>query len=104
MDDVFIQQGTSNIYIDLGYEEPDVMKIKADIVSRIAKLMEEKNLTQQAVSELTGLSQGRISNILNGQFRGISEYRLLTCLLMLGQDIEIKITPSSEERGKIVFA
>ena len=41
--DKFIQDSSGNIYKDLGYEEPDVMKIKANIVARIAKLMKEKN-------------------------------------------------------------
>lgn len=102
--DEFIRASTGNVYEDLGYSDSESMKIKADIVSAISKLMTEKNLTQQALSELTGIPQGRISQILNGQFRGISEYRLLTCLTMLGQDIEIICHPAAGAKGKIVFA
>lgn len=35
MDD-FIKQGSGNVYEDLGYADADEMKVKADIVSRIA--------------------------------------------------------------------
>lgn len=102
--DEFIRASTGNVYEDLGLLDFESMKMKADIVSAISKLMTGKNLTQQAVSELTGIPQGRISQILNGQFRGISEYRLLTCLTMLGQDIEIICYPAAGEKGRIVFA
>ena len=100
----FIKKSSGNVYEDLGYADAESMKIKAGIVSRLSKLIKEKDLTQQAVSELTGIPQCRISQILNGQFRGISEYRLLICLAMLGQDIEISIRPAAGEKGKIVFA
>lgn len=103
MDD-FIKQSSGNVYEDLGYADADSMKFKAELVTRISELMREKNLTQQQLSELTGIPQGRISNLLNGQFRGISEFRLLSCLSMLGNDLEIKIRPTNGRQGKIVFA
>ena len=79
------------------------MQIKADIVRRISAVMKEKNLTQQTVAELTGIPQGRISRILNGHFRGVSEYKLLECLSKLGNNIEIRVIPASRP-GQIVFA
>lgn len=103
MDD-FIKKSAGNVYEDLGYKDADSMKFKAEIVTRINEIMNEKKLTQQQVADITGIPQGRISNILNGQFRGISEFRLLSCLSLLGNDLEIKIIPTSGEHGKIVFA
>ena len=79
----FITESFGNVYKDMGYGDADSMKIKADIVHRISTIILEKHLTQEAVSKLTGIPQGRISKILNGQFRGISEYKLLTCLSLL---------------------
>lgn len=103
MDD-FIKKSSGNVYEDLGYKDADSMKFKAEIVRRISGIIDEKKLTQQQVAEITGIPQGRISNILNGQFRGIGEYRLLLCLSMLGNDLEIRISPAAGEHGKIVFA
>lgn len=103
MDD-FIKKGSGNVYEDLGYNEPESMKMKAAIVARISSIMEEKKLTQNEVSKLTGIPQSRISNILNGQFRGISEFRLLACLSLLGNDLEIRVIPTDGQQGKIVFA
>lgn len=103
MDD-FIKQSSGNVYKDLGYIEPESMKMKAAIVSRISNIIEERKLTQKEVSKLTGIPQSRISNILNGQFRGISEFRLLVCLSLLGNDLEIRLIPTDGQQGKIEFA
>lgn len=103
MDD-FIKQSSGNVYKDLGYNEPESMKMKAAIVSRISCIIKERKLTQKEVSKLTGIPQSRISNILNGQFRGISEFRLLACLSLLGNDLEIRVIPTDGQQGKIVFA
>lgn len=100
----FIKKGSGNVYKDIGLDDAESMKIKADIVSRLADIMEEKKMTQKKVAEITGIPQGRISHILNGQFRDISEYKLLSCLSLLGNNIEIKIVPTKGEQGKIVFA
>ena len=101
--DEFITSSTGNVYQDLGVEDAASMQIKADIVRRISAVMKEKNLTQQNVAELTGIPQGRISRILNGHFRGVSEYKLLECLSKLGNNIEIRVIPASRP-GQIVFA
>lgn len=100
----FIRYGSGDVYHDIGLENYASMKIKADIVSRISEIMDERKLTQKRVAEITGIPQGRISKILNGQFRGISEYKLLSCLSLLGNNIEIKVTPTNGEQGSIVFA
>ena len=100
----FIKHGSGNVYQDIGLADHASMKIKADIVSRIADIMNERNLTQKHVAAITGIPQGRISKILNGQFRGISEYKLLSCLSLLGNNIEIRVTPTNGEQGSIVFA
>lgn len=99
----FIKQGSGNVYQDLNYDDAEGMKVKADLVRRISAIMKTKHLTQKNVSEITGIPQGRISNILNGQFRGVSEYKLLNCLSLLGNNIEIRITPTVGQ-GSVVFA
>lgn len=102
-EDDFIKHGSGNVYQDLNYDDAEAMKVKADLVRRISTLMKARRLTQKNVSEITGIPQGRISKILNGQFRGVSEYKLLNCLSLLGNNIEIRITPTIGQ-GRIVFA
>ena len=58
-------------------------------------------------SELLGMAQPKLSNLLRGRFPGFSERRLMDCLTKLGRDIQIlvKATPRSRKDGglSIVF-
>lgn len=95
MDEIMeeIVAGTGNVYEDLGYKDANAMKVKAELVSRLHALMKERQYTQQFVAEQTGIPQPRLSRILHGQFREVSEFKLMECLSRLGNDVEIRITP-----------
>jgi predicted XRE-type DNA-binding protein len=40
------------------------------------------------------MPQPRVSRLLRGQFRGISEAKMLECLARLGRDIDIVVKPA----------
>jgi len=65
-------------------------------------------LTQQQAAEILGMPQSKTSNMLRGNFRGISESKMLEYLNLLGRDIEIvvKKAPRSHSTGHInvIFA
>ena len=82
--------------------------IKAQLVTKIAEIIRQKGITQTQAAQLLGMSQPKLSNLLRGQFRGISERRLMDCLTKLGRDVQIvvKAAPRSRASGRlsIVFA
>lgn len=82
------------------------MLIKARLVTEIADQVNRRRITQAEASELLGFSQPKLSNLLRGQFRGVSEKKLLECLTRLGRDIEIVVRPAPRSRreGKITVA
>ncbi len=100
--------GTGNVYADLGYGNAEEMLIKAQLVTKIAEIIKQKGITQTQAAQLLGMSQPKLSNLLRGQFRGISERRLMDCLTKLGRDVQIvvKAAPRSRASGRlsIVFA
>ncbi len=99
MNGIPIQEGSGNVYADLGYADAEDMMVKAQLVTKIADIIRQRGLTQERAAKLLGLTQPKISRLLKGQFRGISERRLLRCLTRLGRDIEIVVKPSSRHRG-----
>ena len=54
-------------------------------------------------AEIVGLAQPRLSNLLRGEFHGVSERRLMDCLTRLGRDVDIVIKekPRSGPNGRL---
>lgn len=94
-----VQKGSENVYAELGYHDSEDMLVKAQLVTKIADIIRQRGFTQERAAEVLGLTQPKISKLLKGQFRGISERRLLRCLTQLGRDVEIVIKPAARPRG-----
>jgi predicted XRE-type DNA-binding protein len=95
---VSIEEGSGNVYADLGYRDSDGMLVKAQLVAKIGEIIERRALTQSDAARILGLTQPRISALLKGRFRGISEHRLLDCLTRLGWDVHIVVKPAPGSR------
>jgi predicted XRE-type DNA-binding protein len=95
-----IQRGSRNVYADLGYANADDMLVKAQLVAKIAELIRLKDLTQERAARILGLTQPKVSALLRGQFRGISERKLLSCLTSLGRDVQIVIKQAPGRRAE----
>ena len=91
--------GSRNVYADLGYPDADEMLVKAQLVTKIAEIIQRRGLTQVDAAKLLGLTQPKISTLLRGQFRGFSERKLIDCLTSLGRDVQIVIKEAPERRA-----
>ncbi len=94
-----VEQGSGNVYADLGYPDSDTMLVKARLTAKIAEIVQRRALTQAQTAEILGLTQPKVSALLKGRFRGISEHRLLECLTRLGLDVHIVIKPAPRRRS-----
>ena len=83
---VAIEVGSSNVYADLGYADAAQMQRKASLAAEIARGIQARHLTQNAASELLGIDQAKISKITHGQFRDVSEAKMLELVAKLGHD------------------
>jgi predicted XRE-type DNA-binding protein len=103
-----IERGSTNVYADLGFPEAEEMQVKAQLATKIGDILKRRKLTQVQAAELLGITQPKLSGLLRGQFRGISESKMLDCLTRLGRDVEIvvKSAPRSRTEGhvSVVFA
>jgi predicted XRE-type DNA-binding protein len=84
------------------------MIVKAQLVAKIGEIIEERGWSQQRAADVLGISQPKLSRMLRGQFRGISEAKMLDCLARLGRDVQIVVGPArrpdSTGRVAVVFA
>jgi len=103
-----IEKSSGNVYADLGLPDAEEMLVKARLAAKIGEIIKHRHLTQQQASDILGMPQSKISNMLRGNFRGISEAKMLECLNHLGRDIQIivKKAPRNHATGEtsVVFA
>ena len=95
MNDIEISNG--NVYVDIDVASADEMLVKAQLAASIQKILSTRNLTQTQAAEILGLPQPKLSRMLHGHFRGISEAKMMDCITRLGRDVRIVI--GSEHRA-----
>ncbi len=96
-----------NVYAQLGLPNAEEMLVKAQLVSKISEILRERGLSQQQAAKVLGLTQPKLSKMLRGQFRGISEMKMMDCLLRLGRPVKIVVGPEgqgAEGRIEVVAA
>ena len=97
-----VERGSGNVFADLGRPDAETQLLKAELVTRIDKMIRQRGLKQVEAAKLLGLSQPDISRLLRGSFREYSVERLLRLLTALGRDVEIVIRdPNSQRQGRL---
>lgn len=96
------EKSSGNVYHDLDMPNAEEMHIKAQLVSRIGKIIKLRGWTQKRAADVLGMTQPKLSKMLSGQFRGISEAKMLDCLARLGSNVQIVVGPASaQSTGRI---
>lgn len=89
-----IEKSSGNVYADLGMADAAEMVVKAQLATKIGEIIKNRKWSQQQAARVLGLTQPKLSKMLNGQFRGISETKMLDCLTRLGRDVKIVVGPA----------
>lgn len=98
MVDTRVEIGSLSIYAELGYKNHKEMETKSNLVMEIGKAIKKKKLTQTQAAKKIGISQPKLSELLNGHFRGYSVERLIYFLNELGQDVDIVVKSKPRNR------
>ncbi|QLF92709.1 XRE family transcriptional regulator [Pseudomonas sp. ABC1] len=103
-----IEESSGNPYADIGQTNASEMQVKARLATKIGEIIKSRRLTQLQAAEILGLPQPKVSDMLRGKFRGISEAKMIDCLSRLGRDVQIliKTAPRSRKEGRVevIFA
>ena len=92
--DIKIERGSGNVFADLGLPDADAHLLKAELVTRIDRIIRQRGLKQVEAAKLMGLSQPDVSRLMRGDFQEYSMERLFRLLNALGRDIDIVIRES----------
>lgn len=93
-----IERGSGNVFADLGVPDAETHLLKAELVTRIDRIIRQRGLKQIEAAKMLGLSQPDVSRLMRGNFREYSVDRLLRILTALGRDVDIIIHESDTGR------
>lgn len=91
-----VEASSGNVFADLGLPDAAELDIKVRLTVEIVRLINARRLAQSAAAQILKINQPKVSALKNYKLDGFSVERLMTFLLALGQDVEIRIKP----RGK----
>jgi predicted XRE-type DNA-binding protein len=87
-----IRQSTGNVFQDLGFprQEAENLKVRADLMIQISKLIHSRRLTQAQAAALFGVTQPRVSDLVRGK---IERFSIDTLVAMFGHaGVQVQFT------------
>jgi predicted XRE-type DNA-binding protein len=95
------EEGTGNVFADLGLPNPDRALLKARLTLEIYRLIKERNLTPARAGALLGIKQPHVSLLVRNRAGSFSVERLMDFLTALGKDVEITVRPTRKDHGAV---
>ena len=94
-----ITESTGNVFEDLEFKDASQRLIKAELLSRIHDLIQEKRLTEVGIEKILKIDSVAVSDLLKAQLGNFTVESLLTFLSRLDQKVEIlvKDKPKSQK-------
>ena len=98
-----VTKGSTNVFADLGFENPEEMATRAELTYRIYTIIKERGLKQKEAAAILDLAPPEVSSLMKGKFNDFSIDRLFRLLTRLDQVVTIQIKPKAKKqaRGKI---
>ena len=93
-----IRRSSGNVFRDLGFstQEATNLKMRSDLMIRLTKLIEARDLTQAQAAKLLGVTQPRISDLMRGKIDRFSIDTLIAMLGHAGVRVQIVLGRSSK--------
>ena len=97
-----VYRSSGNVFADLGLPDADEYMAKSELAVRIFKIIKSRRLTQAAAGKLLGITQPKVSALINGRLDGFSTERLIRFLNALGCDVRISVSrPHPRKAGQL---
>jgi predicted XRE-type DNA-binding protein len=94
-----VHRGSNNIFADLGLDDPEEMRLRADLVQQLREIIKRRRLTQTGAAKLLRIKQPDLSTLLHGRLTKYSLERLLRFMTILDRDVEILVKAKPRHRS-----
>ena len=99
-EEIPVRASSGNIFADLGRPDAEEALARVRLAQQIAEIIERQALSQTEAAEIIGLDQPKVSALVRGRLSGFSTDRLLRCLMLLGQDVDIVVRDKPSDHPK----
>jgi len=79
-----IEKGNASVYADLGMADAAEMQVSAILVDMVSEAIKYRRLSWAQAAAILGMPLPKLSGLLRGQFRAISQATMHDCLNRLG--------------------
>jgi predicted XRE-type DNA-binding protein len=97
-----VRRSSGNVFRDLGFPagEAESLRLRADLMVQIRRLIEGRKLTQAAAAKMLGVTQPRVSDMVRGKIDLFSLDTLVDMLARAGIRVALTIhrRPSKPRR------
>ncbi len=95
------ETGSGNVFADLGVPQPEQELLKARLTLQIHRIIKARKLTQVKAGEILGIKQPHVSLLMRNRSGSFSAERLMDFLTALGHDVEIRVTRTRKNHGRM---
>jgi predicted XRE-type DNA-binding protein len=88
-----------NVFAALELDQPEELLARAQLLRRVSSLIKNSRLSQQQVAKRLGISQPKVSMLVNGRLSEFSTDSLLQYLSILGCEVEIRVKQPRSRMG-----
>jgi len=88
-----VERSSGNVFADLGFaaDEAEHLKVRADLMVALTKLLDSRGLSQAEAARLLGVSQPRISDLMRGKIDKFSSDTLISMLAAAGAQVSVSV-------------
>jgi predicted XRE-type DNA-binding protein len=93
-----LRRSSGNVFRDLGFpvEEAENLRIRAELMARLSRVIEDEGLTQGQAAQLLGVTQPRVSALVRGKIDLFSIDTLVKMLSRVG--LRVRVTARARRR------
>ena len=101
MTKVRLTRSSGNVFRDLGFsaDEAEYLKVRAELMVNLQKLIDARGLKQAKAAELLGVTQPRVSDLMRGRIDLFSIDTLIDMLARLGVRAQVVFKPRRRAAG-----
>ena len=90
-DDARITPSSGNVFVDLGFDEAEIMTMRVDLMVSLEKHIDSQGWTQAETAKRLGITQPRVSKLKKGAWQEFSLDMLLTLAARAGLHPELRL-------------